>query len=58
MMSFIGSLEENAVFMFHACAHNPTGCDLNPDQWKQTSTLLKEKKAVILLDSAYQVRLI
>jgi aspartate/tyrosine/aromatic aminotransferase len=51
-------LEENAVFMFHACAHNPTGCDLNPDQWKQTSTLLKEKKAVILLDSAYQVRLI
>jgi aspartate aminotransferase len=56
MMSFIGSLEENSVFMFHACAHNPTGCDLNPDQWRQVSCLLKEKKAVILLDSAYQVR--
>jgi aspartate aminotransferase len=46
--------EEESVFLFHACAHNPTGCDLSEDQWSSLSQVLKERNHLILLDIAYQ----
>lgn len=27
--------------MLHACAHNPTGVDPRPEQWKEISELVK-----------------
>jgi len=33
-----------SVFLLHACAHNPTGVDPTPDQWRQLSKAFKEKR--------------
>jgi aspartate/tyrosine/aromatic aminotransferase len=32
---------EASVFLLHACAHNPTGVDPSPEQWKEISALFK-----------------
>ncbi|CAG5136685.1 unnamed protein product, partial [Candidula unifasciata] len=59
-LNFTGMLEDlsnappNAVIILHAVAHNPTGVDLNQEQWKQICSLCKEKKLFVLLDCAYQ----
>lgn len=45
---------DNSVFMFHACAHNPTGIDPTMEQWKAISDACKTKNHVIWFDSAYQ----
>ncbi|BFY97532.1 hypothetical protein BsWGS_00572 [Bradybaena similaris] len=54
MLEDISNAPQNAVIILHAVAHNPTGVDLNKDQWKQTCALCKEKKVFVLLDCAYQ----
>jgi len=43
-----------AMVLLHACAHNPTGVDPTQEQWKQISAVMKEKRLVPLMDSAYQ----
>lgn len=45
---------DNSVFMFHACAHNPTGIDPTMEQWKAISDACKSKNHIIWFDSAYQ----
>jgi len=42
------------VVLLHGCCHNPTGIDLDLDQWKQVAELLASRKAVPLIDFAYQ----
>lgn len=34
-------IPEQSVIMLHACAHNPTGVDPKPEQWKEISDLVK-----------------
>ena len=43
-----------SIFLLHACAHNPTGVDPSPDQWRQISDALKKGSHYIFFDSAYQ----
>lgn len=38
----------------HACAHNPSGVDVNPEQWKELSDIVKEKQHFPFFDMAYQ----
>jgi len=38
----------------HACCHNPTGVDLNEDQWRQVIGVLKARKLLPFVDMAYQ----
>lgn len=45
---------ENSIILFHACAHNPTGVDPTPEQWKEISDVVKEKKLFPFFDMAYQ----
>ena len=45
---------EGAIVLLHACAHNPTGVDPTPDQWKAISDIVKEKKLFPFFDMAYQ----
>ncbi len=33
--------------MLHACAHNPTGVDPRPEQWKELSALIKVRVSVV-----------
>jgi len=45
---------DNSVVLLHACAHNPTGVDPLPDQWKELSKVFKQKKHFPFFDAAYQ----
>lgn len=43
-----------SVILLHACAHNPTGVDPTPEQWKEISDIVKEKQHFPFFDMAYQ----
>lgn len=47
-------MPEKAIVLFHACAHNPTGVDPTPEQWKEISDIVKEKQLFPFFDMAYQ----
>lgn len=38
------SCPERSVFVLHACAHNPTGTDPTPAQWKQIADVMMVRK--------------
>ena len=42
------------IVVLHACCHNPTGCDLAPEQWQQVVDACRERGLVPFLDMAYQ----
>lgn len=54
MFDDIKKIPEGTPVLLHACAHNPTGCDLAPDQWKELSKVFKERKLLAFFDMAYQ----
>jgi aspartate aminotransferase len=45
---------ERSIVLLHACAHNPTGVDPTPAQWKEISDIVNEKKLFPFFDMAYQ----
>jgi len=45
---------ERSIVLLHACAHNPTGVDPTPDQWKRICNVMKQRKLLPWFDSAYQ----
>ncbi|KAJ7470659.1 aspartate amino-transferase [Mycena latifolia] len=54
---FINALKtapERSIFLLHACAHNPTGVDPTPEQWKTIAEVMLAKKHYAFLDCAYQ----
>jgi len=53
-MADIKNIPEGSVILLHACAHNPTGVDPTPEQWKELSTVVKEKNLLPYFDMAYQ----
>lgn len=50
----INSIPEHSIILLHACAHNPTGVDPNPEQWAELSNIIKKKKLFPFFDMAYQ----
>lgn len=42
-----------SIFVFHACAHNPSGCDPSKDQWRQIADIMQRRKLFPLFDAAY-----
>ena len=38
------------MVLLHACAHNPTGVDPTPEQWKQISQVMKDKQLYPFFD--------
>lgn len=42
-----------SVFVFHASAHNPSGCDPSKEEWQQIAEVVREKRLLPLFDSAY-----
>ncbi len=54
MKADISLAPAGSVILLHACAHNPTGIDPTPEQWKELSDLIKDKEHLVLFDSAYQ----
>lgn len=54
MIKSILEAPSNSVFVLHASAHNPTGIDPTPAQWKEISAAMKEKGHFCAFDAAYQ----
>jgi aspartate aminotransferase/aromatic-amino-acid transaminase len=42
------------VVLVHGCCHNPTGLDLEPDDWQRLAELSREQSFQVLVDLAYQ----
>lgn len=55
--AFTGELKaakDGSVFLLHACAHNPTGVDPTPDQWRAIADIFASKGHFAFFDCAYQ----
>ena len=50
----IKSMPEGSCILLHACAHNPTGMDPTPEQWKEISDAVAERNLLPFFDCAYQ----
>ena len=42
------------LVLLHGCCHNPTGADLNTDQWRIIADLAQERGFIPFVDVAYQ----
>lgn len=54
MMEDISAMPKGSIVLLHACAHNPTGIDLNEEQWREASSVMKNCGHFAFFDSAYQ----
>lgn len=52
-LSVLNSAEEGSIFIVHACAHNPTGCDPSKAQWDELGQIMKRRNLFPLFDAAY-----
>jgi len=50
----IQALPDGSAVLFHACCHNPTGCDPSRRQWQELLSLAREKQLLPVFDFAYQ----
>ena len=54
MLEDLGKREPGTVVLLHACCHNPTGVDLDAQQWQQVVDLVKSRNLLPFIDIAYQ----
>ena len=54
MIDALSRAEADDVVLLHGCCHNPSGVDPAPEQWAQIGDLLADRRAVPLVDFAYQ----
>lgn len=54
MMACLEKVSANDVVLLHACCHNPSGADLNQEQWQVITQLAKRIGFTVYIDSAYQ----
>ncbi|URJ24920.1 amino acid aminotransferase [Candidatus Blochmannia ocreatus (nom. nud.)] len=54
LYSSLKNIQSNDIVLFHGCCHNPTGIDLNAEQWEIISDLSIKNKWLPLFDIAYQ----
>jgi aromatic-amino-acid transaminase len=54
MLAALKAMPEGAIVVLHACCHNPTGADLDADQWGEVIGAVREGGLIPFLDMAYQ----
>ena len=54
MMAALSQVKAGDVVLLHACCHNPSGMDLNLEQWQKVSDLAAENGFTPMIDIAYQ----
>ncbi|RYV03262.1 aromatic amino acid aminotransferase [Shewanella sp. OPT22] len=54
MISSLSNAKAGDIVLFHGCCHNPTGIDLNAEQWNAIAIVCVEKQLVPFFDFAYQ----
>jgi len=54
LLADLKAAPQNSTFVLHTVAHNPSGVDPSPEQWKLIAEVVKEKNAIPVFDTAYQ----
>jgi aromatic-amino-acid transaminase len=54
MVAALKDARPGDVVLLHGCCHNPTGADLNDEQWAEVTRLVSERGLLPLVDIAYQ----
>ena len=54
MLADLTAAQPGTIVVLHACCHNPTGYDLNREQWAQVLDVVEARNLVPFLDLAYQ----
>ncbi len=54
MLETLRGRAAHSIVVLHACCHNPTGVDLNAEQWDAVISVVRERGLVAFLDMAYQ----
>jgi aspartate/tyrosine/aromatic aminotransferase len=54
MKADLATVAAGDVVLLHGCCHNPSGADPTPVEWAAVADLLAERRAVPLVDLAYQ----
>lgn len=54
MLAALRALPAGDVVVLHACCHNPTGADLNLQQWHDLAKVVQERGLLPFFDIAYQ----
>nr|VZI19536.1 unnamed protein product [Spirometra erinaceieuropaei] len=47
-------IPDGDTVLFHACAHNPTGIDPSPEEWKEIASIFSSRPLIPFFDMAYQ----
>lgn len=50
----LNKIPKGSVVLLHACAHNPTGVDPKPEQWKEIHKVMTDRGLFPFFDMAYQ----
>ena len=54
MLAALAALRPGTVVLLQTCCHNPTGVDLDRDQWLRLADVLRARSLIPFLDLAYQ----
>lgn len=54
MVLSLESFPKRTLVVLHVCCHNPTGADLNQEQWLKVIKICHERDLIPFLDMAYQ----
>jgi len=54
MMDALGQARAGDLLLLHGCCHNPTGADLDLDQWRAVADLVAKNGLIPYVDLAYQ----
>lgn len=54
MLDTLRQVPAGDMVLLHGCCHNPTGADLNQQQWQQITDLAQERGFIPFIDIAYQ----
>ncbi|MEO7409849.1 MAG: aromatic amino acid transaminase [Sphingomicrobium sp.] len=54
MMDAIRGARAGDIVLLHGCCHNPTGADLDPDQWADVTRAVANRGLIPFVDIAYQ----
>ncbi|EUB85576.1 amino acid aminotransferase [Pseudomonas sp. GM30] len=54
MLAVLDEVPQGDVVLLHACCHNPTGFDLNHEDWQRVLEVVRRRDLLPLIDFAYQ----
>ncbi|WP_051504396.1 aromatic amino acid transaminase [Sphingomonas jaspsi] len=54
MLTMLDGARAGDVVLLHGCCHNPTGADLDIDQWRDVTRVVAQRGLLPMVDLAYQ----